>query len=156
VGTLPNEAFNAQDVVAEVGGDVDRVHVTLVFHGDDLDPEEISRLLDCSPTSSHSKGELQPGLDAKAGRWTTGAWLLTLEGEAPQTASELLADLLGDLPDDETLWRELSSRWRVSIWVGLFLYQWNRGFELEAPLIERVARMHASLSFDVYAEQLMR
>jgi hypothetical protein len=67
----------------------------------------------------------------------------------------VLTDLLSKLPDDETLWLELSKRWRVSIWLGLFLTQWNRGFELEAPLLERVARMHASLSFDIYAEELM-
>jgi hypothetical protein len=140
-------------VLAEVGGDVDEVHVTLAFHGDDLDPEEISRLLGCSPTRSHSKGELRTGLSASAGPWASGTWLLSVEGKAPQTTSELLTDLLRNVPDDETLWLELSRRWRVSIWLGLFLEQWNRGFELEAPLIERVARMHASLSFDIYTEE---
>jgi hypothetical protein len=152
---LTDEIPSNDDVLAEVGGDVDEVHVTLVFHGDDLDPDEISRLLGCSPTSSHSKGEPRPGLSAKAGPWPAGAWLLTVEGNAPQTTSEVLTDLLRKLPDDETLWLELSKRWRVSIWLGLFLTQWNRGFELEAPLLERVARMHASLSFDIYAEELM-
>jgi hypothetical protein len=154
-GALSDEIPSSGDVLLEVGGDVDEVHITLVFHGDDLDPEQLSRLLGCSPTSSHRKGEPRPGLSATAGPWTTGTWLLTVEGKAPQTVSELLGDLLRKLPDDETLWLELSRRWRVSIWIGVFLGQWNRGFELEAPLVERVARMHASLSFDIYAEQLM-
>jgi hypothetical protein len=155
VSALPSEVSSSEQVLAEVGGDVDEVHVTLVFHGDDLDPEEISRLLNCSPTSSHSKGEPRPGLSASAGPWTSGAWLLKVEGQAPQTASEVLSELLRMLPDDEALWRELSRRWRVSIWLGVFLEKWNRGFELEAPLIERIARTHASLSFDIYAEELM-
>lgn len=152
---MRDEVPGSGQVVAEVGGDVDEVHVTLVFCGDDLDPEEISRLLGCRPTSSRSKGELRTGLTAIAGPWPTGAWILSVEGKAPQTASELLTELLRNLPDDETLWLELSRRWRVSIWLGLFLKQWNRGFELEASLIERIARMHATLSFDIYADELM-
>jgi hypothetical protein len=152
---LSDEIPSTDDVLAEVGGDVDEVHVTLVFNGEDLDPEAISRLLGCSPTRSHRKGEARAGRSAIAGPWEAGVWLLTVEGKAPQTANELLVELLRRIPDDETLWIELSTRWRVSILFGLFLEQWNRGFELDARLIERVARMHASLGFDIYAEELM-
>jgi hypothetical protein len=139
-------------VAVRVGGDVDEVRVTLALHGADLNPEEISALLGCSPTRSHRKGEARTGRSASAGPWKAGAWLLTIEGRAPRTANELLAELLQRVPDDEKLWSDLGARYSVSVGFGLFLDGWNRGLDLEQASIQRLARMKVSLGFDIYAD----
>jgi hypothetical protein len=40
------------------GGEVDKTSVSLRFSGDTLDPDEISKLLNCQPTDSYSKGDV--------------------------------------------------------------------------------------------------
>jgi Domain of unknown function (DUF4279) len=42
------------------GGEVDKTSVSLLFSGDNLDPDEISKLLDCQPTKSYRKGDVLP------------------------------------------------------------------------------------------------
>ena len=45
------------EIVGEAGGLVDESRLTLGIHGEDLDPDEISRLLGCAPTSCHRRGD---------------------------------------------------------------------------------------------------
>jgi hypothetical protein len=47
-----------EKIVYLAGGEVDKTPVSLRFFGDALDPDEISKLLDCRPTDSCRKGEL--------------------------------------------------------------------------------------------------
>jgi Domain of unknown function (DUF4279) len=133
------------------GGPVDRSSVTLSLHGEDLLPDEITRLLGCSPTHSHRRGEPRQSRSARAEPWKKGAWLLQLQGDAPTSAGDLLADLLGRVPDDEVLWSSLTSKYQVAIGLGRFLDGCNRGMVLEVPVIQRLARMGVALDFDIYA-----
>jgi hypothetical protein len=139
-------------VIATVGGSVDEVRVTLAVYGDELDPEEISSLLGCQPTSSHRRGETRIG--KKTGHKTVykqGAWFLTVEGQAPRTADELTTELLEQVSSDESLWLDLGRRFDVQMRYGIFLEAWNRGFGLRRDVVKRIARFSASLEFDIYA-----
>jgi hypothetical protein len=139
-------------VIATVGGCVDEVRVTLALYGDDLDPVEISNLLGCQPTSSHRRGEVRIG--KKTGHRTVykqGAWLLDADGRAPRTADELTTELLEKVSSDDNLWLDLGRRFDVQMRYGIFVEAWNRGFGLRRDVVCRVARLCASLEFDVYA-----
>ena len=68
-----------EHIIAEVGGLVDETHVSLGISGPDIQPEEISAMLRCAPTSAHRRGDsrrLSPP-------YLEGAWLLTIDGSAP-------------------------------------------------------------------------
>jgi Domain of unknown function (DUF4279) len=58
------------------GGEVDKTSVSLLFSGDTLDPDEISKLLDCQPTDSYRKDDVLPD-NRRRGAAQTGVWLLS-------------------------------------------------------------------------------
>jgi Domain of unknown function (DUF4279) len=63
-------------VLCDAGGDVDETSVSLRFFGDDLDPDEISKLLNCQPTVGYRKGDVMP--DSRRRKIAgTGSWLLS-------------------------------------------------------------------------------
>jgi hypothetical protein len=134
--------------IALVGGLIDETRLTLSVHGDDLDPDEVTRLLSCSPSGSHRRGELAP---RSARPWPKGAWLLTVEGKAPVQPEHLLASLLDRLPSDPGVWQALRGRYSVALGFGLFQDAWNRGFDLSPGIVQRVAALGLGLGFDIYA-----
>jgi hypothetical protein len=137
------------DIVATVGGVVDETRITLSVHGEELDPLEVTRLLSCSPSHSHRRGDLRP---RSVTPWPKGAWLLTVEGKAPVEPEDLLTSLLDRLPSDPRVWETLRSRYSVALGFGLFQGAWNRGFDLSPAVISRVANLGLGVGFDIYAD----
>src|SRR5438046_9667433 len=134
-------------VVGEAGGLIDETHVTLAVLGDDLDPDEISTLLRCKPTSAHRRGDPTP----RSGRsYAKGAWLVSMRGKAPIEPEQLLTALLAMLPSDPAVWDGLRQRFTVQLLFGLFLGAWNRGFDLSPAVLERVLKIGTPLGFDIY------
>ncbi len=64
-----------QDHLIHIGGPIDEVAVALRFFGEVIDPDEITRLLGCKPSSVRRKGEVVP--DKRYHRIaSTGFWIL--------------------------------------------------------------------------------
>jgi hypothetical protein len=135
------------EVIAEVGGLIDWSRLTLGIHGEDLDPDEISRLLGCAPSTAHRRGDACRG----GPPWPRGAWLLSVEGKSPTGPEELVQLLLASLPADDGLWANLRSRFRLQLSFGIFTERWNRGFDLSADAVRRINALGAGLGFDIYA-----
>jgi len=135
------------EVIGEAGGLVDESRLTLGVHGDDLDPDEVSRLMGCAPTSAHRRGE--PRLSGSP--WPRGAWLLSVEGKSPTGPEELVHLLLARLPADEAFWSEVRARFRLKLSFGIFSERWNRGFELSAEALRRINVLGAGVGVDIYA-----
>ena len=135
------------EIVGEAGGLVDESRLTLGIHGEDLDPDEISRLLGCAPSASHRRGDPRPSGPS----WPRGAWLLSVEGKSPMGPEELVHLLLARLPTDETLWSGLRRRFRMQLSFGICTERWNRGFELSPDAIRRIEALGAGVDFDIYA-----
>jgi hypothetical protein len=134
-------------VVVEAGGLVDKSRLTLGVHGETVDPDEISRLLGCAPTSAHRRGDLR----RSGPPWPKGAWLLSVEAESPAGPDELAHLLLGRLPADEALWADLRGRFRVQLMFGIFTERWNRGFELSANAVRLINALGIGVGVDIYA-----
>ena len=134
-------------MVTEVGGLVDKSKLTLGVHGETLDPDEISRILGCAPTSAHRRGDPR----RSAPPWPKGAWLLSVEARSPSGPEELVHLLLARLPSDEALWADLRSRFRVQLMFGIFNERLNRGFELSADAVRRINALGAGVGIDIYA-----
>lgn len=131
-----------------VGGLVDETGVCLAIYGEDLHPEHLTAILGCSPSSSHRRGERrQPNSPPHK----HGAWLLEVRGMAPEGPEELVTKLLDQLPDDEAIWQKLSELYDVQLRFAFHMTGWNRGFDLAAGLVAKVARLHAKVCFDIYA-----
>lgn len=136
-------------VIAEVGGLVDETRLTLGIHGPALQPEEISALLGCAPTSSHRRGDTRrPGSPA----YGQGGWLLTVEGSAPAEPDELVRQLLDRLPTDPAVWEQLVAKYTVRVGFGIFVGAWNRGFELSPTSLRQLAVFGVPVGFDIYAD----
>jgi len=135
------------EIVAKAGGLVDECRLTLGVHGEDLDPDAVSRALGCAPTSQHRKGEPR----RSGPPWPKGAWLLSVEARSPTGPDELVELLLARLPTDEAMWSALRSRYKVQLSFGIFTERWNRGFELSAESVRRIGIVGVGVGVDIYA-----
>jgi hypothetical protein len=135
------------EIIGEAGGLVDESRLTLGVHGEDLDPDEISRLLGCAPTSAHRRGDLR----RSGQRWPNGAWLLSVAAKSPTGPEELVHRLLARLPTDSALWSDLRARFRLQLSFAIFTERWNRGFDLSADAVLRIASLGTGVDFDIYA-----
>lgn len=71
---------------------------SLRIFGDDLVPNEVSKLLACTPTGSYIKG--QPNKPAASHFRRTGAWLLNSETVQPEDLESQLNHLLDQINPD--------------------------------------------------------
>jgi hypothetical protein len=135
-------------LVGPVGGPLDEVGVCLAICGEELDPDAITAILGCAPTSSHRRGDRR---GARSPGFETGAWLFQIRGAAPVSADDLVTDLLNQLPHDAATWATLAEAYDLQLRFGIHMEGWNRGFGLCAANVERIARMRVRLAFDIYA-----
>jgi hypothetical protein len=135
-------------VLEEVGGLPDQVRVSLCLYGDSLDPSHITNVLGCPPTTAHRKGDLNRG----GAPYRTGAWILTEEGEAPDSPDQLTRRLLMRVQGDEETWAELGAGLRIELRFGIFFQGWNRGFDLSHEVLAQISAMAPTVGFDLYAD----
>ena len=128
---------------------MDESVVTLAVYADDLDPADVTGLLDCAPTRSHRRGERRSPTSLP---FDKGAWLLTLRGTAPLGPEQLATALLDQLPSDERTWAGLAERFDVQLRFGVHMSGWNKGLDLSAAILRRLAGLGAKLVFDIYAD----
>lgn len=110
--------------------EVYRTAASLRFHGDDLDPEEISRILGVQPTKGVKKGGTLTTPKGKEVVAWTGFWRLNAPDENPGDLNKQVATLFAALSTDLEVWRALSLRFRGDIFVGLFLSGFNEELSL--------------------------
>lgn len=132
-----------------VGGPVDRVRVSLRLSGDDLDPAEVTEKLGCRPTEARRRGEILP--DARYHRVArTGSWRLEGTDEPSIQVEKQVTNLLERLTGDPAVWRDLSGRFSVDVFCGVFLEAFNRGFVLSPTLLRQLADRGLEIGFDIY------
>jgi hypothetical protein len=134
--------------IVTAGGEIDTTSVTLRFFGDDLDPDDLSRILGAEPTLSRRKGEVIPDRDGRVAE--TGSWLLSSEQQSSTPLEEQIDNLFQRLTDDIEVWRQLSSAYRGDLFCGLWLESWNRGLELSPEALQRIAARGLRVGFDIY------
>ncbi|KAA0698328.1 DUF4279 domain-containing protein [Neorhizobium sp. P12A] len=124
---------------------------SLRFHGDDIDPEEISRILGCQPTSGAKKGGLWTTPNGTQVVARTGRWLLKTPQESPGDLDKQVAALFADLRDDLDAWKALAGRFRGNIFVGLFLSTYNEGIGLSPNTLSAIGLRGLELQLDIYS-----
>lgn len=138
--------------LVEMGGPVFDFRVGLRVFGTDLEPHEISTLLKATPSQARRKGDKMPGRYRRSAG--EGSWLLTLEfkKEMKIELDEAINQLLNRLSPNLEAWENLTSRFRVDIYCGLFLAEGtgNEGFSLTPKTARRLAERRVEVGFDLY------
>jgi hypothetical protein len=145
---VPFHLGKTQRVLAEVGGPIDEVSVTLALYSEELEPQEISRALGVEPTSAHRRGERRSPTSPP---FLSVAWLLTERGRDAERAEAIIDRLLKQLPEDPEVWRDLMIRYEIQFRFGLHMKEWNKGLSIPLEQVTRIAELGASMEFDIYA-----
>lgn len=126
--------------------------VCLRIMGHDLDPLEISRLLELEPTAFHARGDQRTGASGKRySQYTEGLWAWAPGVDESEPVAEHLRMLVDVLERKATLLQRLRKLGlRMDIFIGLFGPDSNFGVSLSADLLERLGRLGVDLDFDIY------
>ena len=130
-----------------IGGDIDRVSVTLRFSGDDLDPAFVSTLLGAEPTQAFRKGDMISRKHSQSVS-QTGRWHLRRPQSKGALLEEQINELLSMVSSDLSAWRELE-KYNGDLFCGLFLNEWNRGCRLSSGMIRKIAERRLILDLDI-------
>ena len=134
------------------GGPVDEAKVTLRVYGDEIDPLEVTRLLGCSPSQSARTGETITNSSGITRTVREGFWRLS-SGRSDLDIEDQVTILLTQLTSDLTVWRDLTRRFRVDLFCGLFLNASNRGFDFGPSVLRQLADRGISIGFDIYGPE---
>lgn len=118
--------------------------------GDDLDPEEATRLLGKTPDLARRKGDViqAAGRERVA---AAGAWTVKTESAAPGDLDRQVEELLAGTTDDLEAWRSLASRYRVDILCGFFMSEANEGIAVSPQTLQKLGERGIALALDIYA-----
>ncbi|MFN0103063.1 MAG: DUF4279 domain-containing protein [Bryobacteraceae bacterium] len=133
------------------GGDVDRFRISLSVRGEGLDPDVITSILQCQPTSVrfNQTAKLMDGTVISTGsQWTVD--LRSEECDGGICIEDGVQLLLAKLTGDFDAWAELTKAYTVRFSCGLFLEAENRGFVFSPAVSRMVAERNLTIGFDIY------
>lgn len=130
---------------------VTKSSVALRISGDDLDPDEITKLLGPSPKTSKRKGDKT--VSPKSGReWVakTGIWMLEAEDREPEDIDGQIEELLKQLTEEIGVWEKIADQFKVVLVCGLFMEEANEGMSLSSRSLLELGKRRIELWFDIY------
>ncbi len=131
--------------------ELSRSAASLRIMGDDLDPEEITRMLGCQPSCRQIKGEELVGRKSGTIRIAKfGMWRLESISLEPGNIDAQIQELLGKLSPSIETWREISTRFEVDLFCGLFMVRSNEGISISAKSMTDLGRRGIELDLDIY------
>ena len=125
---------SAPDGTQWYGGAVDRSTMTLRINCETSECEVVSELVGC--TSDNPK------------RWRVAA----PDSEGADLDAQVNS-ILSRLTSDLGVWQQLSSKYQVDLFCGLFLERPNRGVTLRAETMAQLGARGISFGFDIYAPE---
>jgi hypothetical protein len=128
---------------------IPRLRVALRIRGDALDPDFLTQQLGVAPSFSARKGEVT----ARRGRerlHTTGVWTYRLEVPSGMELSDALMRVLAALPEDATLWEEITTSFTADMFCGAFLEDDNQSTVVSPEVLSALGRRGLTLSLDLY------
>lgn len=117
------------------------------FFGEELDPEEVSRLLGAAPSASSRKGDvLRSGRPAQR-----GSWLRSARPQAPGDLDAQIVEVFRGLTEDVSVWQAMTARYRADVFCGLFMREGNEGVALSPGVVAMLAQRNVAIGFDIYS-----
>lgn len=132
------------------GGGIDESSVKLRFWGDELVPDEISKLLGIQPSKAWKKGHVFRGKQYDIVR-STGLWLQSGRRCGEIELEDKISQLLEQLPQDLAVWQEVMSQCEGGeLFCGLWLERWNGSVAFSPALMQQIADRGLMLDLDIY------
>jgi hypothetical protein len=129
-----------------------RSKATLRVIGDELSPDEITKLLGCSPSYSHFKGEVVKSKNTKHEYIKKfGMWRLEATACEPENLDAQVAELLTKLTQDLAVWSRLKDRFEIDLFCGFFMETTNEGAEISSATLKALGERGIVLDLDIYA-----
>lgn len=132
--------------------DISRSTISIRLFGSELNPEKITRLLGCEPSSAAKTGEKIIKRNGQERIVKKGFWSLTY-GESDEVILEEKIELLfGKLNTNLDSWREVTRNLDTAdIFCGLFIDNWNEGFTLSQSILKKISDRNLEIGFDIYS-----
>jgi len=131
----------------------ERVRATLRIYHPELNPEEITRLMQVKPTMSWTKGDDAYGWTKRPGKKApSGGWLLSSRQKVKSNNAIAHLDwLLDQLTGSASVLKRLQEQgFIVDVVVGWHATSWNTTPALTPEIMRRLANNHLPIWFDVY------
>ncbi len=129
---------------------LDETQVSLRFFGDDLDPDDITRLLGAAPTESCRKGDILPLWPDRTRIAKEGSWRLRAPARVPGDVEAQIFELLSGLTQDMDVWKDLGRRYQPDVFCGLFMATGSDEFTLSNAVLDALSRRGLRLRLDLY------
>ena len=123
---------------------------TLRIFGDDLNPEEITKLLSCEPSQSQTKGQTFTSKSGRTRTAKTGLWRLSAGDREPENLDAQVIEIFQQLPDDLNIWEQLATNYDLDISCGLFLGKSNSVVLLAPETMQIFSSKAVRLTLDIY------
>jgi len=123
---------------------------SLRIFGDTLNPEEISRTLDCQPSESFVKGQIKHSKHRDIVR-KTGAWLLKAADRTPGDLDAQVKELFSRVNLNPAIWVSLAGQYQVDIFCGFFMKETDEGFEVSPETMKVLVERGIKLGVCIYA-----
>jgi hypothetical protein len=151
----PRPPANIPEGTVSFGGPIKWFSIALIIRTEAIPIERLSDLLGCQPTNFQQKGIPLFRPDGTVKRIPKfSSWRLKLspeetdEWDIGEAAKLLLARVSSEVP----VWLEISDGGDTHLSFGLSMNETNRGFSLDAELIQYLADRRIRASFDIYAD----
>jgi ribosomal protein L19 len=131
---------------------VDHSIVALRIYGDDLVPQDITKMLGVSPTHAETKGQEIVG--RKTGRVRvakSGMWRLSASDRKPEDIDSQIREIFSQVPADVAVWQSITKKYRVNLFCGVFMSETNDGLSVSPQSMATLAERGVELWFDIYA-----
>ncbi len=125
--------------------------VTLRISGDDLVPDEMTRLLGAAPTHAQTKGERIVGRKTGHVRIAKrGMWRLRASDREPEDMDGQIHEILSRLTSDLAVWRDITKKHHADLFCGLFMRAGNEGLTISAQSLAALGARGIEMSLDIY------
>jgi hypothetical protein len=125
--------------------------VTLRIMGDDLIPDEITKLLGVSPTHAQTKGDKIVGKTTGHVRIAkSGMWQLCSPDREPEDMDAQIEEVLSQMTENLTIWQGITKKYRADLFCGLFMRASNEGLTISARSLAALGARGIEMGLDIY------
>jgi len=125
--------------------------VSLRIIGDELIPDEITELLGCEPTRKMIIGEpFSWNKQGKPRLAKSSMWRIEATDQLPGNLDKQVEEILNLLTNDLAVWSQLSKKYNIDIFCGLFMESDMEGISLSAKSMFALGERGIEIDFDMY------
>jgi hypothetical protein len=126
--------------------------VTLRIMGDDLIPDEITKLLGASPTHAQTKGDKIVGKKTGHVRIAkSGMWRFCASDRTPEDMDGQIQEILSQMTGDLTIWQSVTKKYHADLFCGLFMRESNEGLTISSQSLATLGARGIEMGLDIYA-----